>query len=113
MGEKMKAVVLRGDWEPKPEFRLGPKDVDRKQTYLGSKVWRNPSLSIEEVNIPEPGPGEVLIEVRACGICGSDVHMAQPDANGYIWYPGLTGFPRRARARICRHRSESWSGCGQ
>ncbi|MDF2500272.1 MAG: L-threonine 3-dehydrogenase [Anaerosporomusa subterranea] len=89
----MKAVVLRGDWEPKPEFRLGPKDIDQKQTYLGSKVWRNPCLGIEEVNIPEPGPGEVLIEVKACGICGSDVHMAQPDADGYIWYPGLTGFP--------------------
>jgi L-iditol 2-dehydrogenase len=27
-------------------------------------------------DVPEPtiGPGEVLIEVRACGICGSDVH---------------------------------------
>jgi L-iditol 2-dehydrogenase len=23
---------------------------------------------------PEVGPGDVLIEVRACGICGSDVH---------------------------------------
>jgi L-iditol 2-dehydrogenase len=23
---------------------------------------------------PEPGPGEVLIAVRACGVCGSDVH---------------------------------------
>lgn len=89
----MKAVVLRGDWEPKPEFRLGPKDIDQKQTYLGSKVWRNPCLVIEEVDIPEPGPGEVLIEVKACGICGSDVHMAQPDTDGYIWYPGLTGFP--------------------
>jgi threonine dehydrogenase-like Zn-dependent dehydrogenase len=31
--------------------------------------------------------------VKACGICGSDVHMAQPDDAGYIYYPGLTGFP--------------------
>ena len=23
---------------------------------------------------PEPGPGEVLVRVKACGICGSDVH---------------------------------------
>jgi threonine dehydrogenase-like Zn-dependent dehydrogenase len=90
---KMKAVRLYADWDPRPGFKLGPKDIDKKQTYLGSKVWRHPKLKIEEVPIPKPGPGEVLIEVKACGICGSDVHMAQADNDGYIWYPGLTGFP--------------------
>jgi threonine dehydrogenase-like Zn-dependent dehydrogenase len=29
---------------------------------------------VEEVPDPSPGPGEVLVEVHACGICGSDVH---------------------------------------
>ena len=93
MEGKMKAVRLYADWAPKPDFKLGFKDVDKKQTYLGSQVWKNPQLKIEEVDIPKPGPGEVLIEVKQCGICGSDVHMAQPDDDGYIWYPGLTGFP--------------------
>jgi (R,R)-butanediol dehydrogenase/meso-butanediol dehydrogenase/diacetyl reductase len=89
----MKAVRLHADWEPREDFRLGPKDIDRKQTYLGSRVWRNPELRLESVGIRRPGPGEVLLEVKACGICGSDVHMAQADEKGYIWYPGLTGFP--------------------
>jgi threonine dehydrogenase-like Zn-dependent dehydrogenase len=89
----MKAVRLHAEWSPKPDFRLGAKDIDGIQTYLGSKVWRNPALKIEEVDAPEPGPGEVLIEVKACGICGSDVHMAQAGDDGYIFYPGLTGFP--------------------
>jgi len=31
-------------------------------------------LSIADMPRPEPGPGEVLIRVAACGICGSDVH---------------------------------------
>jgi L-iditol 2-dehydrogenase len=31
-------------------------------------------LSYEDVPAPEPGPEEVLIAVKACGICGSDVH---------------------------------------
>jgi threonine dehydrogenase-like Zn-dependent dehydrogenase len=93
MAEKMKAVRLYADWDPKPDFKLGAKDIDKKQTYLGSKVWRNPRMKIEEVPVPKPGPGEVLVEVKACGICGSDVHMAQSDEDGYIWYPGLTGFP--------------------
>src|SRR6056297_3879205 len=93
MGEKMKAVRLYADWEPKADFKLGWKDVEHKQTYLGSKVWRNPRLEIEEVDVPTPGPEEVLIEVKQVGICGSDVHMAQADDDGYIWYPGLTAFP--------------------
>ncbi len=93
MTEKMKAVRLYADWEPKPDFVLGAKDIDGRQTYLGSKVWRNPTLKVEELDIPKPGPGQVLIQFKACGICGSDVHMAQPDDDGYIWYPGLTGFP--------------------
>ncbi len=93
MGEKMKAVRLYADWEPKADFKLGWKDVEYTQTYLGSKVWRNPRLEIEEVDVPTPGPEEVLIEVKQVGICGSDVHMAQADDEGYIWYPGLTGFP--------------------
>jgi threonine dehydrogenase-like Zn-dependent dehydrogenase len=56
-------------------------------------VWRNPRVEIVEHDIPAPGPREVLLEVKACGICGSDVHMAQKDDEGYMWYPGLTGFP--------------------
>ena len=28
----------------------------------------------EEVPMPEVGPEDVLVEVKACGICGSDVH---------------------------------------
>ena len=31
-------------------------------------------LQIADLPDPQPGPGEVLIRVAACGICGSDVH---------------------------------------
>jgi threonine dehydrogenase-like Zn-dependent dehydrogenase len=89
----MKTVSLFAEWNPKPDFRLGAKDVEGKLTYLGSKVWRNPRIEIVEKEIPVPGPTEVLIEVKACGICGSDVHMMQTDTDGYIFYPGLTAFP--------------------
>lgn len=91
--DTMRGVTLRCDWSPRPDFALGAKDVEGRQTYLGSRVWRNPRLCVEEYPIPRPGAGQVLVKVRACGICGSDVHMAQPDGEGYIYYPGLTGFP--------------------
>lgn len=31
-------------------------------------------FALEEVPLPEPGAGEVAVSVKACGICGSDVH---------------------------------------
>jgi len=31
-------------------------------------------LELTELAVPEPGAGEALIRVAACGICGSDVH---------------------------------------
>jgi propanol-preferring alcohol dehydrogenase len=36
-------------------------------------------LVIEEVARPSPGPGEVLIELEACGVCHSDLHVADGD----------------------------------
>jgi len=89
----MQGVTLVADWDPKPEFKLGVKDIEGRQTYLGSLVWRHPRIEIREYDIPTPGPEEVLLQVKAVGICGSDVHMSQEDENGYIYYPGLTGFP--------------------
>jgi threonine dehydrogenase-like Zn-dependent dehydrogenase len=31
----------------------------------------------DDVPEPVPGPGQVLVAVRACGICGSDLHFAE------------------------------------
>jgi 2-desacetyl-2-hydroxyethyl bacteriochlorophyllide A dehydrogenase len=48
-------------------------------------------VAVEWVPRPEPGPGEVLVEIAECGICGSDLHMvleqyAQPGAVlGHEW----------------------------
>jgi alcohol dehydrogenase, propanol-preferring len=36
-------------------------------------------LVIEDVDRPKPGAQEVLIEVEACGVCHSDLHLAEGD----------------------------------
>ncbi len=36
-------------------------------------------LSLEEVERPQPGADEVLIRVEACGVCHSDLHVAEGD----------------------------------
>ena len=89
----MKAVQLTAKWSPKLSFKLGSKDIDGKLTYLGSQVWRDPIVKVIEKEKPRIKPNEVLIRVKRCGICGSDVHMNQTYENGYIYYPGLTAFP--------------------
>src|SRR5579859_6636465 len=52
MAGKMKAAVVRGLGKP---------------------------LSIEEVPIPVPGPGEVLIRIVSSGVCHTDLHAADGD----------------------------------
>ena len=36
-------------------------------------------LSVESVDLEGPGPGEVLVEVKAAGVCHSDLHPARGD----------------------------------
>ncbi|KIW97854.1 uncharacterized protein Z519_01438 [Cladophialophora bantiana CBS 173.52] len=45
-------------------------------------VTSNHSIHLEETSIPKPRPTEVLIHVRATGICGSDLHL---------WHRGAIG----------------------
>ncbi|MEE9379151.1 MAG: scyllo-inosose 3-dehydrogenase [Candidatus Lokiarchaeia archaeon] len=89
----MKVIELLAEWDPKPNFKLGSKDFEGKLTYLGSQVWRNPIVRVVEKEKPQIKSNEVLIKLKRCGICGSDVHMAQTYEDGYIYYPGLTAFP--------------------
>ena len=42
-------------------------------------------LVIEQVNKPTPGPGELLVKVASCGVCGSDIHGT---AEGGMYTPG-------------------------
>jgi 2-desacetyl-2-hydroxyethyl bacteriochlorophyllide A dehydrogenase len=40
-------------------------------------IWEAPGqLAVTEVADPAPGHGELVIQVGACGICGTDVHIA-------------------------------------
>jgi threonine 3-dehydrogenase len=39
------------------------------------KGSRGPGASLEDVPVPEPGEGEVLVRVHAASICGTDLHI--------------------------------------
>jgi propanol-preferring alcohol dehydrogenase len=36
-------------------------------------------LALEDRPTPSPGPGQILIRVRACGVCHTDLHLAEGD----------------------------------
>ena len=47
--------------------------VDRPGPVDGRPLVRR------EKEIPEPAPGQVRVRVRACGVCRTDLHVAEGD----------------------------------
>jgi S-(hydroxymethyl)mycothiol dehydrogenase len=37
----------------------------------------NGPVSIETIVVPDPGPGEVVVDIAACGVCHTDLHYVQ------------------------------------
>jgi (R,R)-butanediol dehydrogenase / meso-butanediol dehydrogenase / diacetyl reductase len=77
--------------------------------HYPASVYRGPNdVEFEQREVPEPGPGEVLVRVGVCGICGSDatefargpVLARPPMVLGHEFAgtvertgPGVDGFP--------------------
>ncbi|HUA95735.1 MAG TPA: alcohol dehydrogenase catalytic domain-containing protein [Acidimicrobiales bacterium] len=54
---------------------------------MPAAVYQSPGVvTVEDRPVPRPGPGEVLVEVDHCGICGSDIHIL---LEGWVNQPGL------------------------
>jgi threonine dehydrogenase-like Zn-dependent dehydrogenase len=60
-------------------------------TMLAAQLFEPRRFQVNRVPRPEPGPGEVLIAVEGCGICGSNL----PPYAGRAWfqYPFPPGSP--------------------
>ena len=69
-------------------------------------VWRGGSLlALEDVPEPEPGPGEVVVQVVLAGICGSDLHAYRGEASArtpplVLGHEAVARTPGGARAAI-------------
>lgn len=43
---------------------------------MHAAVYLRPGeVSVEQRPVPTPGPGQVLVEIDHCGVCGSDLHL--------------------------------------
>ena len=68
MGQQVRAVVARSKGEP---------------------------VSVETINVPDPGPGEALVAVEACGVCHTDLHYREGGINDD--FPFLLGHEAAGR----------------
>ncbi|RBM13157.1 S-(hydroxymethyl)mycothiol dehydrogenase [Streptomyces sp. PT12] len=50
---------------------------------------KNEPVRVETILVPEPGPGEALVQVRTCGVCHTDLHYKQGGINDE--FPFLLG----------------------
>lgn len=89
----MKALVLEAEWSPKKDYKISDFEAKTGKAICGNAIWRNPKLVIKDIPEPSFGADDVLIKVKRCGVCGSDMHFYETDEQGYIMYPGLTKFP--------------------
>ncbi len=89
----MKAVVLEAEWDPRPGYVPSERERATGKATMASRVWRHPRFVPRDVPEPEVGHGEVLLKVRACGVCGSDTHCYEHDAAGYVLFSGPVRLP--------------------
>ncbi|MEU6929911.1 S-(hydroxymethyl)mycothiol dehydrogenase [Streptomyces sp. NPDC046374] len=50
---------------------------------------RNEPVRVETIVIPDPGPGEAVVKIQACGVCHTDLHYKQGAINDE--FPFLLG----------------------
>ncbi len=82
------------------------------------------SPEVVDQDIPEPGPGQVLVKMAAAGICGSDLHLLDAPGNVFPFDPPFTlghenaGYVSRVGAGVTRFSegepvlAASTSSCG-
>src|SRR5690606_4609851 len=90
--------VALGPRRPIDATREKPSTDDSRPAYEGKTMKAllltdYKRLEVTEVDEPQMGPEDVLIQVEACGICGSDIHG----------YDGSTG--RRIPPLIMGHEA--------
>lgn len=89
----MKGLRLNGTWKPREGYVPTKREEEDQRALCAKNIWYEPRLEVVEAEMPEPEDDEVLMEVGACGICGSDTCFVDTDEEGYLDYVGHTRLP--------------------
>ena len=72
--------------------------------YLGDS-----EVEVREFPQPEPGPGQIVIESKVAGLCGSDLHMVNTGWAMHT-FPAMAGHPgHEAVGHVVESRSDRFS----
>src|SRR5260221_14314600 len=74
-------------------------------------VARDHQLVVDEVPAPAPSPGDALIALRSCGICGSDLHTLR-HAEHMTEGAAATGLDATFDPAADYHLGHEWVGGG-
>ncbi|WP_417386856.1 zinc-binding dehydrogenase [Gimesia sp.] len=67
------------------------------------------SVELQEIPVPDIGPDEVLLEVAAVGVCGSDLHQWTADHSWPVNYPVVLGHEFAGRIFRTGNLVQNWS----
>ncbi len=93
MQKTMKALSLNATWKPKSTYKVTLSETKTRKAINANTIWKQPELKFEEKPIPRIREDEVLIKVKACGVCGSDTHCCASDDKGYVLFSGPARLP--------------------
>ena len=67
------------------------------------------SVDLREIERPSTGPDDVIVEVGAVGVCGSDIHQWHSSHSWPVNYPVVLGHEFGGRIIQLGERVEGWS----
>ena len=79
------------------------------QTAVVNYVPEANSVELQEIPIPDIGPDEVLLEVAAVGVCGSDLHQWTADHSWPVNYPVVLGHEFAGKISKAGNLVRNWS----
>lgn len=72
-------MVMRGQTADDRDIDHTTEDpMDKTMKAAVARAFGKP-LAIEEVAVPRPGAGELLVKIEACGVCHTDLHAVEGD----------------------------------
>jgi threonine dehydrogenase-like Zn-dependent dehydrogenase len=89
----MKALQVNAEWKPREGYIPSQREVRDQRAMRGNLVFHNPEMHFVDISLRPLEPGEALMKVGACGVCGSDTLFLGKDDEGYTHYSSHCKFP--------------------
>ena len=71
--------------------------MDQSQTMKAAVFLGLERMELQDVSVPRPAPGQVLLRVEACGVCGTDHHIFAGELTDGVQAPVILGHEIAAR----------------